>query len=122
MSHSGLDTFSDIALKVLLPVGSVLIISFVMLFIILSYRYFRGCHFRSGRKNKRGKNSAIVKASEDIQLLDKLNVVNRNPSYFGTNAEGYGKRWVINDIPVDNVRLQEVVGEGAFGQVYKGMS
>ncbi|XP_060591806.1 tyrosine-protein kinase transmembrane receptor Ror-like isoform X2 [Ruditapes philippinarum] len=120
MSHSGLDTFSDIALKVLLPVGSVLIISFVMLFIILSYRYFRGCHFRLGRKNKRGKNSAIVKASEDIQLLDKLNVVNRNPSYFGTNAEGYGKRWIINDIPVDNVRLQEVVGEGAFGQVYKG--
>ncbi|XP_053386447.1 BDNF/NT-3 growth factors receptor-like isoform X4 [Mercenaria mercenaria] len=112
--HSDIETsFSEIAFKVLIPLAGVFLLSFIV-FIIL-YRYFRVC-----RKTKRGKNSAIVKASEDIQLLDKMNVVNKNPSYFGTNADGYGKTWVILDIPVDKIRLLEVVGEGAFGQVYKG--
>lgn len=107
------NTFTEIAFKVLIPLAGIFILSFIV-FIIL-YRYFRVC-----RKKKRGKNSAIVKASEDIQLLDKMNVVSKNPAYFGTNAEGYGKRWAVTDIPVDSIRLLEVVGEGAFGQVYKG--
>lgn len=107
------NSFTEIAFKVLIPLAGILILSFI-LFIIL-YRHFRVC-----RKKKRGKKSAIVKASEDIQLLDKMNVVTGNPSYFGTNAEGCGKKWTVTDIPVDSIRLLEVVGEGAFGQVYKG--
>lgn len=113
LSSSSDSKFTEIAFKVLIPLAGVFLISLIV-FIIL-YRYFRIC-----RKHSRGKKSAVVKASEDIQLLDKLNVVNKNPSYFGTAAEGSKKQWPVVDIPVESIRLLEVVGEGAFGQVYKG--
>lgn len=112
-SHSSDFTLTDIAFKVLIPLAGILIIS-VIVFIIL-YRYFRIC-----RKHKRGKKSAVVKASEDIQLLDKLNVVNKNPSYFGTGPDGSKRALLVTNIPEESIKLLEVVGEGAFGQVYKG--
>ncbi|XP_060568772.1 tyrosine-protein kinase transmembrane receptor Ror-like, partial [Ruditapes philippinarum] len=112
-SNLGSDSFSDIGLKIFLPVGLVLVISFIVLLLVLSYRYYRRYYFR-------GQNCSLVKASEDNQILDKLNVVNRNSSYFETNVGEYGKKWINGSISVDNLRLIEVIGEGAFGQVYKG--
>ncbi|KAL4216913.1 hypothetical protein ACF0H5_023373 [Mactra antiquata] len=106
-------SLSDVAFKVLIPLAGILLLTLIV-FVVL-YRHFRVC-----RKKKRGKNSAIVKASEDIQLLDKMNIVNKNPSYFGPNADRYGQKMSVTDIPVERIRLLEVVGEGAFGQVYKG--
>jgi hypothetical protein len=114
-SNLGSDSFSDIGLKIFLPFGLVLVISFIVLLMVLSYRYYRRFYFR-------GRNSAIVKASEDNQILDKLNVVNRNSSYFETNVGEYGKKWITGSISFDNLRLIEVIGEGAFGQVHKGMA
>ena len=63
-----------------------------------------------------------MKASENIQLLDKMNVVNKNPSYLETNKNLFGgKKVTITDIPIERIKLQEAVGEGAFGQVFRGM-
>lgn len=107
------NSLSDVAFKVLIPLAGILLLTLIVF--IVMFRYFRVC-----RKKQRGKNSAIVKASEDIQLLDKMNIVNKNPSYFGSNVDRYGQKWSIMDIPVERIRLLDVVGEGAFGQVYKG--
>lgn len=104
----------DIAFKVMVPLSGVLILS-VLIFVVI-YRHFRCC-----RKRKRGKNSAVVKASEGIHLLDKINVVNKNPTYFVSNASGQLVKTDVTDIPAKDIRLLEVVGEGAFGQVYRGM-
>ena len=80
---------------------------------------FRQCRIWR-RKKTRGKVS-IVKASENIQLLDKMNVVNKNPSYLETNKSMFGgKKLTFTDIPIERVKLLEPVGEGAFGQVFKG--
>lgn len=103
----------DITFKIVLPLAGSLIVSAIILVIL--YRHFRLC-----RRDKRGKNSAIVVASEDIQLLDKMNVVNKNPSYFRSKTAFGGTKIYVTDIPSDRIKLKEVVGEGAFGQVYKG--
>ena len=112
--HSGKEESLDIAFKVMIPLAGALILT--VLITVAIYR-----HFRCIRMKKRGKNSAVVKASEGIHLLDKINVVNKNPTYFVSNASGYQIRCDVIDIPAKDIRLLEVVGEGAFGQVYRGM-
>lgn len=103
----------NVTFSVLIPLIGILILSGLLFLVIYK---FRGC-----RKKKRGKNSAVVKASEGIHLLDKINVVNKNPTYFVPNAEGQFIKTDVLDIPAKDIRLLEVIGEGAFGQVYKGM-
>ena len=56
-----------------------------------------------------------------MQLLDKMNVVNKNPSYLETNKNLFGgKKVTITNIPIERIKLLDAVGEGAFGQVFKG--
>lgn len=54
-------------------------------------------------------------------LLDRMNFVNKNPTYFFTDREDDSKAFRINILPYDKVTLMDLVGEGAFGQVYRGM-
>ena len=112
--HPLQDESVTLALKVFVPLAGIILLSIITSFLVI--RHFRFCQ----RKKKRGKNTSVVKASEDIQLLDRMNFVNKNPSYFGTTiAEGVKKIQVAH-IPMERITLMEIVGEGAFGQVFKG--
>ena len=72
------------------------------------------------RKPRRGKNSAVVIASDGVHLLDQINMVNKNPTYLMGNVLTYHKSAGVTNIPVDHIKQLEALGEGAFGQVYKG--
>ena len=50
-----------------------------------------------------------------------MNFVNKNPTYFFSQRDGSDPKKIINTIPYDKVTLLDIVGEGAFGQVYRGM-
>ena len=50
-----------------------------------------------------------------------MNFVNKNPTYFFSERDETDPKKVrIKYIPYDKVTLMDIVGEGAFGQVYKG--
>lgn len=63
----------------------------------------------------------MVKSNEDIQLLDRMNFVNKNPSYFMSSRAGTNsKKTFVSEIPMERVKILDIVGEGAFGQVFRG--
>ncbi|WAR10630.1 NTRK2-like protein [Mya arenaria] len=104
---------SDISIKILIPFAGTVLLSALLIVVII--RRFGWC-----RKSPRGKNTAVIKASEGVHLLDKINVVNKNPNYLMSITNTYKKTAGVVNIPVEHIKLMEVVGEGAFGQVYKG--
>ena len=69
------------------------------------------CRKRKSRKD------LVVRNSEDVKLLDRMNFVNKNPAYYMTLT---GKKFPIKEIEADKVKIIDVVGEGAFGHVYRG--
>ncbi|WAR10627.1 NTRK2-like protein, partial [Mya arenaria] len=104
---------SDISIKILIPFAGTVLISALLIVVII--RGFGCC-----RKSPREKNTAVIKASEGVHLLDKINVVNNNPNYLMSITNTYKKTPGVVNIPVEHIKLMEVVGEGAFEQVYKG--
>jgi len=107
------DIDTNLLLQIFIPVTTVLLLLFLVA-IILAKRS-KSCK----RKSKR--NEKVIKNSEDVQLLDRMNFVNKNPTYFFSQRDGSDPRKIINTIPYDKVTLLDIVGEGAFGQVYRGM-
>ncbi|XP_052237242.1 tyrosine-protein kinase transmembrane receptor Ror-like [Dreissena polymorpha] len=108
------DQTTNLTYKVVIPLAAVFFLTAVLLFVLI--RHFKWC-----QKRKRTKATAIVVASEGVNLLDKIIMVNKNPTYFVGNAAGGPLRLsTVVNIPTDRLRLMEVVGEGAFGQVYRG--
>lgn len=102
------------ALKIFIPLAAVLILGTIVIFVI-----FRQCRVWKRKKLRRKGN--VIKASDNMQLLDKMNVVNKNPSYLETNKNLFGgKKVTITNIPIERIKLLDAVGEGAFGQVFKG--
>ena len=103
------------ALKIFIPLAAVLILAAIVIFVI-----FRQCRVWKRKKLRRKGN--VIKASDNMQLLDKMNVVNKNPSYLETNKNLFsGKQVTITNIPIERIKLMDAVGEGAFGQVFKGV-
>ena len=103
------------ALQVAVP-----FLCFVILFVIVVFVIYKRTHVC---RRKRRKDNTVVKSNENEQLLDGLSVINKNPSYFTALDEiTKGKQLQIKDIPKEQIQIYEVVGEGAFGQVYKGRS
>jgi len=47
-------------------------------------------------------------------------MVNKNPTYLMGNVLTYHKSAGVTNIPVEHIKQLEALGEGAFGQVYKG--
>lgn len=76
---------------------------------------------RMHQKHYRVKNEKVIKTADSMQLLDRMNVINKNPSYYSSYSDDItGKKFFVKEIPVNSIKLLELVGEGAFGQVFKG--
>lgn len=100
-------------LQIALPVGF-----FLFLFLVLLLVFMR--RWRHSRNSKRGSES-VVKNSDNVQLLERMNIISKNPTYFTSLHDGVeGKELYVREIPLEHLKLVEVVGEGAFGQVFKG--
>ncbi|XP_033728267.1 BDNF/NT-3 growth factors receptor-like isoform X2 [Pecten maximus] len=109
------DNMSDqlTAIQIFIPLASALFVLFALFLIVA--RRIKLC------KRKRRKEST-VKTTEDEQLLDRMNFVNKNPTYFLSPHDNVkGRKFNIKDIPSEQMKIVDVVGEGAFGQVYKGI-
>ncbi|XP_062567366.1 tyrosine-protein kinase transmembrane receptor Ror-like isoform X3 [Saccostrea cucullata] len=101
-------------LQIFIPVSFIITLLMVLAFIFARKRQF--CQKRKKRKD------VIIRNNEDIQLLDRMNFVNKNPTYFMTSQEKSDEKKVsIKEIPFERVKIIETVGEGAFGHVYKGL-
>ncbi|KAL3854022.1 hypothetical protein ACJMK2_013304 [Sinanodonta woodiana] len=101
-------------LKIFPPIAAFLVITAIVAFIVI--RKLRICSRQRTRKK-----GPMIKACEDLKLLDRLNVVNKNPSYFYHVSGLSGKPIEVRSIPIEQICIQDVVGEGAFGQVFKGL-
>lgn len=101
-------------LQIFVPLTSVLTV-IIVLAIILSRR--------SGlcKKLTKRHGSNVIKASDDVQLLDRMNAVNKNPTYLSSIHDGtLAQKLAVKEIPIEHVHILESVGEGAFGQVFRG--
>ncbi|XP_063411968.1 BDNF/NT-3 growth factors receptor-like isoform X2 [Mytilus trossulus] len=109
------DIDSTVLLQIFIPITVALLLLFLVAIFIV--KRSKACN----RKSKR--NDKVIRNSEDVQLLDRMNFVNKNPTYFfSERGEKDSKKIPINNIPYDKVTLQDIVGEGAFGQVYRGQN
>ena len=100
-------------LQIFIPVS--FLITLLTILILVFARRSQMCH------KKKKKKDVIIRNNEDIQLLDRMNFVNKNPTYFMTSQEKSDEKKVsIKEIPYERVKIIETVGEGAFGHVYKG--
>ena len=100
-------------LQIFIPVS--FLITLLTILILVFARKSQMCH------KKKKKKDVIIRNNEDIQLLDRMNFVNKNPTYFMTSQEKSDEKKVsIKEIPYERVKIIETVGEGAFGHVYKG--
>ena len=84
------------------------------------------CQLRTCRltgRPKRG-SEAVVKSGDGVMLLDRMNNINKNPTYFvspgGDDDDPSQRKFLVREICMDHIVLVDVVGEGAFGQVYRG--
>ncbi|XP_041373977.1 BDNF/NT-3 growth factors receptor-like [Gigantopelta aegis] len=101
-------------LQIILPVGLVVFLCFVVTLVCL--RKWRSNRLRS----KRGL-EGVVKNSDNVQLLERMNIISKNPTYFTSLQEnGVEKQVFVREIPLEHLKLVDIVGEGAFGQVFKG--
>ena len=63
----------------------------------------------------------MVKSGDAVMLLDRMNNINKNPTYFVSPGDDPTQRkFLVREICMDHIVLVDVVGEGAFGQVYRG--
>ena len=63
----------------------------------------------------------MVKNSDNVQLLERMNIISKNPTYFTSLQDnGEEKQTFVREIPLEYLKLVDIVGEGAFGQVFKG--
>nr|XP_022327491.1 tyrosine-protein kinase transmembrane receptor Ror-like isoform X2 [Crassostrea virginica] len=101
-------------LQIFIPVS--FLITLLTILILVFARKSQMCH------KKKKKKDVIIRNNEDIQLLDRMNFVNKNPTYFMTSQKKSDEKKVsIKEIPYERVKIIETVGEGAFGHVYKGL-
>lgn len=102
-------------LQIFIPVS--FIVTLLIILILVFARKTQLCQKKKKRKD------VIIRNNEDIQLLDRMNFVNKNPTYFMTSQDkSEEKKISIKEIPYERVKIIETVGEGAFGHVYKGIS
>lgn len=102
-------------LQIFIPVF--FIVTLLTILILVFARKTQLCQRKKKRKD------VIIRNNEDIQLLDRMNFVNKNPTYFMTSQDkSEEKKISIKEIPYERVKIIETVGEGAFGHVYKGIS
>lgn len=102
-------------LQIFIPVS--FIVTLLTILILVFARKTQLCQRKKKRKD------VIIRNNEDIQLLDRMNFVNKNPTYFMTSQDkSEEKKISIKEIPYERVKIIETVGEGAFGHVYKGIS
>lgn len=101
-------------LQIFIPVS--FIVTLLTILILVFARKTQLCQRKKKRKD------VIIRNNEDIQLLDRMNFVNKNPTYFMTSQDkSEEKKISIKEIPYERVKIIETVGEGAFGHVYKGL-
>ncbi|GFO05529.1 trk-like receptor tyrosine kinase [Plakobranchus ocellatus] len=99
--------------EVVIPVVSCVVVIFLLGVFACLYRRRRKLLYVKGKKD------SILRNNDGAILLENMNTMTKNPTYFYHGAEG-GRHFNTRIIPTDHIRLGEVVGEGAFGQVFKG--
>ncbi|XP_064598011.1 BDNF/NT-3 growth factors receptor-like [Liolophura sinensis] len=102
------------SVQILIPVAAVIAVITMLLY--LSYK-----KYKQSKLKRRTNSESVIKNGDNVQLLDRMNMVNKNPTYFSPIGDGVSSdRYCAIEIPLEKVRLLDAVGEGAFGQVYKG--
>ncbi|RUS83994.1 hypothetical protein EGW08_008255, partial [Elysia chlorotica] len=99
--------------EVIIPVVSCVVVIFLLAML--------GCLYRRRRKllYVKGKRDSILRTTDGAILLENMNTITKNPTYYYQSG-GSGRRFNTRVIPADSVVLGQVLGEGAFGQVFKG--
>ncbi|KAK6166186.1 hypothetical protein SNE40_022943 [Patella caerulea] len=101
-------------LQIVLPITVFLFLCFLVTVVCL--KRYKTMRLRS----KRG-SDGVVKNNDNVQLLERMNNIQKNPTYFSASQNGEnGRNLNINELPIDTLKLLVVVGEGAFGQVFRG--
>ncbi|NP_001191591.1 Trk-like receptor tyrosine kinase [Aplysia californica] len=95
-------------------IGSVLVCVILVVVAVL-------CRRRQVRKKLCSKRNGdnIVRNTDGALLLERMNNINKNPTYFSPSGAS-ARRHAVQEVPADCLTLIEVVGEGAFGQVFRG--
>ncbi|XP_059167327.1 tyrosine-protein kinase transmembrane receptor Ror-like [Physella acuta] len=103
LSHILAPAFSSLALVIVVVVISLL---------------YRRRYINKQVYAKRSEDSNI-RNNDGALLLDRMNNINKNPTYFYPNGV-VNRRNNVKEVSAENIKLMEVVGEGAFGQVFRG--
>lgn len=100
-------------LEIFIPLGVFLIVFLILSFFLMKkYKWYR--HMKS-------EGDTLPKSGDNTQLIDRMNIIHKNPTYFNSFIDGMNdKKFFVNCISLDKVKILENVGEGAFGQVFKG--
>ncbi|XP_014782314.1 BDNF/NT-3 growth factors receptor [Octopus bimaculoides] len=99
-------------LQITIPV--VILGLIIILCLLLLLRKYHRKHYKVSHKS-------VLKSADSMQLFDRLNVINKNPNYLSSCSESLpNKKFFTKEIPLNSVKLLELVGEGAFGQVFRG--
>ncbi|KAL8616061.1 hypothetical protein ACOMHN_064611 [Nucella lapillus] len=107
----------SVLLNVVLPLGVLLFVGVLIVIICLRRQ-------RQHRLGPKRGSEAVVKSADGVMLLDRMNNINKNPHYFasadGDDNEASQRKFLVREVCMDHIVLVDVVGEGAFGQVYRG--
>ncbi|XP_074663017.1 BDNF/NT-3 growth factors receptor-like [Tubulanus polymorphus] len=110
-----------LVLKILLPIlGVIIIVLAVLLF--LKKRGI-GIFKVTGEPGVSNSSSQVVWMSrnpDNSLLLDSMSLVNKNPTYYAPHPELVITKYSDKEIPPETLVLMEEIGEGAFGQVFRG--
>ncbi|XP_064647151.1 BDNF/NT-3 growth factors receptor-like isoform X2 [Lineus longissimus] len=101
-------------LEILMPLIGLLIIAMVVLLIMKKRKV--GLFKPRDKSN----NASWLHRNDNSMLLDSMSLVNKNPTYYSPHPEVVITKFHVKEIPSEKLALLEEIGEGAFGQVFKG--
>lgn len=110
-------------LRIILAAGATALIFLVIIVIILVLVWRWKTKVKRRKRTPSGQVISWIQKQDRVHLLDNLNVVGKNPLYVGSDkisAQLNGIQTMY--IPRSSVKLMSVIGEGAFGKVFKGKS
>ncbi|GFR92288.1 trk-like receptor tyrosine kinase [Elysia marginata] len=100
--------------EVVIPVvSSCVVIIFLLTMFACLYRHRRKLIYFKGKRD------SILRNNDGAILLENMNTITKNPTYYYQSATGV-RKFNTKIVPAESIVLGQVVGEGAFGQVFKG--
>ncbi|CAH1789999.1 unnamed protein product, partial [Owenia fusiformis] len=104
------------AIRVIAP--SIAVIGFLLMVVFLLTKCKRRRVYTT-KSEVAGSPISWLRRHNGAMIIDEMQNVCKNSNYY-TNSDGDGETRIGVEIPMDQITLLESIGEGAFGEVFKG--